>query len=249
MFRNETGAAADVLLPATSWLERWDVAASTVPLQTGRLVQAAGPVMPPRGEARNDARILADLALALGHRGLGWRLARFDFDRWLPRPRYGFRGMAMRPGHYLRRHGIRLWAPELDAEVARLRAVPMPGDGYHLICRRRRLGHNSWLQGATRDGDPEAVAWMRTDDLAALGISDGGTIPIRTDTGALEIPVVAVDGLAPRTVCVPHGIPGLNINDVIPAGAAAIERLSGQLRMTGIAAEVQAAVSTRRRTG
>jgi hypothetical protein len=40
---------------------------------------------------------------------------------------------------------------------------------------------------------------------------------------------------------VPHGLPELNVNELIPAGADAIERVSGQLTMTGIRADVRPA--------
>ena len=67
MFANATGRRADVLLPACSWLERWDFASTTVSFQTDALVQIGAPVMAPLGESRNDVRILGDLAAVNRH--------------------------------------------------------------------------------------------------------------------------------------------------------------------------------------
>ncbi len=248
-FENDTGRLADVLLPSTTWLERWDFATTTVPFQTSPLVQVAGAAMPPTGEARNDAVILSDLALALGLARRPSFPARLAQSRLLPRPRYGFRGLELRPGRYLGRgprtpgRQVRFWDPSFTDDLERLQqASPSLGDdAFVLVCRRRRLGHNSWIHGATRDGDPERVAWLAPEDLAALGLAEGESVTIETAAGRLTLEARAEDGLATRTVVVPHGIPGANVNALIPSGPDAIEWLSGQHLMTGIPARVTAA--------
>ncbi|MCX4243930.1 molybdopterin-containing oxidoreductase family protein [Paraliomyxa miuraensis] len=249
MFESATGRHAHALLPATSWLERWDLAVASMPFLQGPLLPVSGPVMPPQGEARSDTRILAELAVALGLPGPHWRLARLPLDRWLPRPRFGLPVPRVRPGRWLRRNRLRLWDERVADELRRLRAepsaaldVPWPEADPHaftLIGRRRRLGHNSWLHGGQRTGPDEAVAWLSPSDLAALGVDDGQLVEIQGSGGSsLRIPVRAAEGMAPRTVVVPHGLPGLNINALIPAGVDRIERVSGQLVMTGISARV-----------
>lgn len=240
MFRNQSGRAADVVLPATSWLERWDLASTTLIFQADDLVQIAGPAMPPVGESRSDARILCDLAIAMGSRNPLWRLARLPLDRWLPRPRFGVRTVRPQPGRWLRRHRLRLWAPWFVDELARLRGTDgRADDELTLLCRRRRLGHNSWLHGGRRDGNAEATAGLAAVDMTRLGLVDGDTIEVETSAGRLQLPVMTDDGLAPHTIVVPHGLPTHNINAVIPSGAAAIERVSGNHVMTGIAARVR----------
>lgn len=235
MFESATARHAHALLPAASWLERWDLAVTTVPFQRSRRIEVSGPVMPPPGESRTDAVILSELAVALGLPGPQWRVLRRGVDRWLPRPRAGLPGLKLRPGRWLARHRLRLWDERVEGELLRLRAAPAIAAGrMRLIGRRRRLGHNSWMHGGQRSGDAEVVAWVSPEDLARLGGSDGVEIEIRSEVGALRIPVRAVDGVASGTVVVPHGLPGCNVNALIPAGEASIERVSGQLRMTGI---------------
>jgi anaerobic selenocysteine-containing dehydrogenase len=243
MFENATGRLAHALLPSASWLERWDFALSTMTFQQTRLVQVSGRAMAPIAQSRTDARIVADLAIAMGLPGLKWSLLRSRIDRVLPRPRFGVSGLRLVPGRWLAKNRLRLWDTRVATEVERLKAhAPEPDDGsFTLICRRRRLGHNSWLHGGVRSGEPESVAWMRADDLARLGVAEGGAIEIASAAGRIRIGTRAVEGLAARTVVVPHGLPELNVNELIPAGADAIERVSGQLTMTGIRADVRPA--------
>ncbi len=243
MFDNATSRHAHAFLPAASWLERWDLAISTMTFQQTSLLQATRPTIAPRGQARPDARILADLALAAKLRGGAvWRLGRLPLDRLLPALGYGFRVPVPRPGRWLRRNRLRFWDERVAEELRRLAESPLPeADRFTLIGRRRRLGHNSWLHGGQRDGSSESFAWLGPDDLRALGVADGDEIEIRVDDRRLRIAAQAREGIAPRTVVVPHGLPELNINELIGAGPQAVERVSGQLTMTGIAASVAAA--------
>jgi hypothetical protein len=43
-------------------------------------------------------------------------------------------------------------------------------------------------------------------------------------------------------VAVPHGVPGMHVNALMPSGALQLEPLSGQHQMTGIAVEVNVAL-------
>ena len=79
---------------------------------------------------------------------------------------------------------------------------------------------------------------MRPDDMAKVGLSPGASARLATNAGHLTIPVHAKEELPPGTVVVPHGLPELDVNALIPAGAANVERLSGQLTMTGIPVEI-----------
>jgi anaerobic selenocysteine-containing dehydrogenase len=158
-----------------------------------------------------------------------------------------------KPGNYLGRgprtpgHRVRFWHDDLQYEIARLAAYAalvedrgkrQRAGWLTLICRRRRLGQNSWLHGATPDGKPEDTAWLSPDDLQALGLPQGGNVRLQTTGGTLSIMAVPMDEVAPGLVVVPHGVPGVNINELIPSSVDCMEPLSGQHWMTGISVRV-----------
>jgi formate dehydrogenase len=145
LFPNASSETADLLLPAASWLERWDVATTAAILQHTPHLQYGGPVLAPPGQARSERRILADLSLALdrplwgNHRLARW-WGRWPLDRMLTRLlngltfpyRWRHGGAAVlpaprpKPGRYLGRgpltpgRQVRFWHPELEGEGERL---------------------------------------------------------------------------------------------------------------------------------
>jgi len=238
LFANNTLANADVLLPTTSWLERWDVAGTTSIFQTGGRLQSAQAVVDPPGETRHEPRILADLAAAAGLplfksrrvtrvvRAMPW--SRLPTGMWpIPSPR---------PGHW--GGTFTFWHPDLAVPAAKMAEVEaeLIAPGFTLIGRRRRIGHNSWLHRGSHDGRARRHAWLAPEDLESLGIGDGDPIEIRTDAGQMIFTAAADDGLKPGTVAIPHGLPGASINDLIPADR--IDPLSGQLWMSGLRVDV-----------
>lgn len=173
--------------------------------------------------------------------------------RWFRRDLRGLPSPRPKPGRYLGQgprtpgHRVRFWHDDLQGEVTRLakhaRALEADGKRHRegwltLICRRRRLGQNSWLHRATRDGEPEAAAWLSPDDLRALGLPQGGNVSLQTTDGALSIRAVPMDEVTPGLVVVPHGLPGVNVNALIPSSPERLEPLSGQHWMTGIPVRV-----------
>jgi formate dehydrogenase len=287
LFQNTTGREADLLLPTTSWLERWDMANSTALFQHAPVIQYAGPVRPAPGETRSEAHILADVSLALGRPLWGsragahfWRSVTRDARlaacvRMLLWPArlwcHGVQGFPVpqpQAGRYLGYgpctpgHRVRFWHPALTAEPARLAAYaatlcpaprvsgsepqdhtrPVPptqrSTTFTLLCRRRRLGHNSWLHDASHDGDADGAAWMAPTDLVALGVPAGGKLLFQTACARLHMPTVPDSSVLPGTVVVPHGVPDMNVNALIPTGVGMLEPLSGQHYMTGITVQV-----------
>ncbi|HZU85982.1 MAG TPA: molybdopterin-dependent oxidoreductase, partial [Anaerolineaceae bacterium] len=73
LFINESGAFADVFLPATSWAEKDGTFTNT-----DRRVQLVRQAIPPIGNSRPDWKILCDLALRIEKR-LGRPTARWDY--------------------------------------------------------------------------------------------------------------------------------------------------------------------------
>ena len=263
MFESETGRRADLILPTTSWLERGDLAIPGLPLQTVPLLQTTGAVRPRPGEVRGELEVLAGLSLALGRPLLGSAplaraLARMPLDRAIqPLARllgsdYGLPVPTPEPGSYLGRgpmtpgNRVRFWHPALEAEVERLHAHERrltEQEGFVLIGRRRRIGHNSWIQRAGRQTDRETTAWVAPEDLPRLGLAEGEGLRVARGGEAITLPVQAKEGVQPGTIVVPHGALDVNINALLPAGADHIEPLSGQLIMTGVPAQVAAARS------
>lgn len=266
LFESLTGRHAHVLLPVTSWLERADLALPGLPLQMVDLLQTTRRVIDPIGDTRHDHAVLAELSVALGRPLWGSALAakllaRIDTDRLLERTSelawrlfdgrperrgHGVPVPAPQPDTYLGRgpltegHRVRFWDATLDGERARLldHERAMKRDGFVLLGRRRRIGHNSWLHGGTREGALEGEAWLSKSDMDRLGIEDGSTIELRTRAASAKLPARAQEGIAAGTVVVPHGELEVNVNELIPAGEESVERLSGMCLMTGVPVEV-----------
>src|SRR4029453_2048809 len=55
LFQNTTGREADLILPTTSWLERWDIATTTVLFQHTSMLQYARPVRATPDTVRSEA--------------------------------------------------------------------------------------------------------------------------------------------------------------------------------------------------
>lgn len=268
IFANETSQEAHYLLPATSWLERFDVATTTTLFQQAPFLQWSDRIMEPMGEARHELQILSDIAQAMGGRiakhMLPFRLIstlRVDRTagllmaplRWGNGSRvYGIPVPVPKPGNYLSRglltpdRKLHFGPPELESEYQRLDQSANANQstaGFVLVGRRRRLGHNGWLHGGSRDGNAEAVAWLHPSDADAMGLhTTGGIICIQNSSGRIEILAVPHPSVARGTIVMPHGIPGANLNVLVPTEPTFIERLSGQHQMTGIPVEVRVVV-------
>ncbi len=195
LFQNQTGQEADLLLPASTWLERFDLGAWNALFTQASFLDAPRPMRPAPEACRPEWQILIDLSLAAGRPLLGLltRLVRaVNWDALLPpliagttfpfkRSMRGGRGIPWRPpkgGSYVRgkRH-VRFWHPELEGERERLAhyaaeqsQVPPNAATFTLLSRRRRLAQNSWIHGATRDGNTEAGAWLSPGDMERLSV-------------------------------------------------------------------------------
>jgi anaerobic selenocysteine-containing dehydrogenase len=245
LFENETAKLAHLILPTTSWLERWDVATTTATFQAGPLLQTARPVMLPPGEARDELWIFAKLLEVIGsYHPLRW-LGQLPLSRLLPSFGYGVKVPQPKPGSYLGRgprtpdRKVRFWSASIHREFERLSQSRPPFEGLVLLGRRRKLGHNGWLHHGNRDGDPERYAWMHPADIERYALADGALITISTPAASISLPVRSRAEIKQGTVVVPHGIPGASINALIPSGPLMIEALSGQHKMTNISVQIK----------
>jgi anaerobic selenocysteine-containing dehydrogenase len=266
LFQNQTGQEADVLLPATTWLERFDVGVWNGMFTQAPFLESTLPMRPAPEACRPDWQILLDLSVAAGRPVFGvlTRLVRavkwdallqpvidvttFPFKRFIG----GGRGIPWRPpkgGTYLRgKRQVRFWHPELQGERERLARYATEQSQVHtdaatltLLSRRRRLGQNSWLHGATRDGNTEASAWLCLSDMERLGIQEGEDILVSSASGSIRLPAWSNVGVLPGMVVVPHGLPEVNVNTLIGSDRSLIEPVSGMHRMTGNQVQVHRA--------
>lgn len=274
LFPNASSQTADLLLPATTWLERWDVANTTASLQLNNMLQYGAPVAPPPGETRPERQILADLCHAILDRPLvknrliNHILTADKLDQRLTtaldtltwpyrRTKAGKRGLPIpkpKAGNYLGRGAntadkkLHFWSDRLTAEPDRLAAHAQAiaqrerpdytqGLPLTLICRRRRLGHNSWLHNAQHDPQAAAkdtAAWLNPQDMLRLEVEKGETIRINQNGHTIQLPAIPKEDVTSGTIIVPHGLPEININTLIPSGPTRIEPVSGNHWMTGI---------------
>ncbi len=124
-----------------------------------------------------------------------------------------------------------------------------------LITRRAVTTHNSWTHNLADFVEGERGSnylYMHADDLARLGLTDGDLADVRSDAGAVRVPVRRLNDLMPGTVALPHGwghqrarglsvasqTRGVNVNLLAPSGEAHVDPLSGMSKLTAIEVEV-----------
>jgi len=225
IFPTETAGFADVILPASSFYEKWGTFTNT-----DRTVQLARAVVDPPGDARADLAIVQALARRLG---LDWRYdgpyhgvaAVFDEMR---RAMPSIAGITW--ARLLRDGAVtypcaaeddpgepvvfrdRFPTPDGRARlvpVRRTQADELPDADYPLVLiTGRQLEH--WHTGSmTRRAsvldalEPAASASMHPGDLARLGLAPGRRARIATRRGAIELALRADEGIAPGSVFVP----------------------------------------------
>nr|WP_106161586.1 formate dehydrogenase subunit alpha [Hasllibacter halocynthiae] len=221
IFLTETANYADVILPASAFYEK----AGTV-TNTNRQVQMGRPAVPPPGEAREDWRVIRDLANACG---LGWTYEH---------PREVFAEMAgMMPSlanitwERLEREGAVTYpslTPEdpgqpivfgdgFPREGGRARFAPadvvppdeLPDAEYPMVLTTgRQLEH--WHTGSmTRRAsvldavEPEANCSLHPSTLRRLGVEAGGMVTLETRRGAVTLMARADRAVAPDMVFLP----------------------------------------------
>ncbi|MEL6794969.1 MAG: molybdopterin dinucleotide binding domain-containing protein, partial [Pseudomonadota bacterium] len=205
IFLTETANFADVILPASAWPEKTGTVTNT-----NRQVQMGRKALNPPGEAREDWRIIVDIANRVG---LDW-----DYDT--PRMVFNEMKMSMRSLHHItwqrlenenavmypslsnedpgqpvvfgdgfpRRAGRAMFTPARITPPAEV-----PDENFPMILTTgRQLEH--WHTGSmTRrakvlDGvEPEANASLHPKTLRALGVEPGEMISVETRRGSIEI--------------------------------------------------------------
>ncbi len=227
-FMTETAAMADIVLPATTFLEHDDfyTAGAHTYLQLSRAI------LPPHGECRSNHDVICALARRLGARHPGFAMSPLELIDDTLRAS-GLPGVAEFPadgwldccspfasGHFLdgfghadkKFHFRADWAA-LGHDHARLPAYPdhvaVTDDGdparpFRLVAAPSRsflnTSFNNTPSGIAREGRPAVL--IHPTALAGLGIADGERVRIGNEKGSVVVHARAFDGLQQRVVIV-----------------------------------------------
>jgi formate dehydrogenase major subunit len=234
IFETETTKYADVILPASSFLEK-----SGTFTNAERRIQLVAPAIEPPGGAKTDFEILATVSRALGHE-FGW-----------DGPEDAMREIAALTPHFagvtyerLGRKGLQ-WpvapdgtdAPilygdrfELPSGRGRFAALPYkaPGDAADdefplILVTGRKLQHYNAGTMTRRTGNVELndrdVLEIHPDDAARLWIEDGDTIAVRSRRGRIEIAAQLTDRIERGHVFTTFHFPETQTNLLVGASA------------------------------
>ena len=227
-FMTETAAMADIVLPATTFLEHDDfyTAGAHTYLQLSRAI------LPPHGECRSNHDVICALARRLGARHSGFSMTPLELidhtlrASGLPRvedlPADGWLDCCptFESGHFLdgfghadkKFHFRADWAA-LGHDHARLPSFPdhvaVTDDGdperpFRLVAAPSRsflnTSFNNTPSGIAREGRPTAL--VHPAALAGLGVADGERLRIGNGKGSVVVHARAFDGLQQRVVIV-----------------------------------------------
>jgi len=234
IFETETTKHADVILPASSFLEK-----SGTFTNAERRVQLVAPAIDPPGEARTDFEIVKAVSHALGHE-LPWATPADAMDE-IAALTPDWAGISHAR---LGRHGLQ-WpvAPDgTDAPIlyehefsreggrAHFAALPYkaPGDAADdefplILVTGRRLQHYNAGTMTRRTGNVDLmdadVLEIHPDDAARLWISDGDRISVRSRMGRIELPAHVTDRIEPGHVFTTFHFPETRTNLLVGASA------------------------------
>lgn len=230
LFLTDTARYADFVLPATSFVEEWDLVTSW----GHQYLSLNRPAIAPRGEAVSNTELFRRLASVMGFDEPCFRETEQDLIR-----------AALGSGHpYLK--GVTFerlleegWAPlalpadwrpfaeggfptssgkcELYSERLAARGLdPLPGyrppagDGYPLVLISAKSAlhflNSSYAhlpRHARAEGEPHLD--MHADDAAARGIRDGELVRAHNRRGSVVLRARVGDGVRPGVVAMPHG--------------------------------------------
>ena len=234
IFETETTRYADVILPASSFLEKGGTFTNAE-----RRVQLVAPAIEPPGEARTDFEIIKAVSRALGHE-LPWAAPADAMDEiaaltpdWagISHARLGRSGLQW-PVASDGTDAPILYAESFAREGGRAHfaALPYkaPGDAADdefplILVTGRRLQHYNAGTMTRRTGNVELmdadVLEIHPDDAERLWISDGDRISVRSRVGRIELPAQVTDRIEPGHVFTTFHFPETRTNLLIGASA------------------------------
>jgi anaerobic selenocysteine-containing dehydrogenase len=238
LFLNDTARRfADVVLPATAWLEELGCK------MTDTHVYLMEPALPAAGEARSAARVLRDLAARVGLDGFWpWPSEEALLDAILDHPGTGRATVAT-----LRARGgigalqvsqvahpaLRFDTPSgrIELRSSRAEALGLPGlptyDGPRapgspppaaplVLTFGRTLGHFHSFYDAGRAlptlaaREPHPRVWLAPSDAAARGIADGAPVRLSNAQGTFDAVAHVTDRMPAGAAWIRDGWDGLN---------------------------------------
>jgi formate dehydrogenase major subunit len=259
IFENETTKYADVILPASSFLEK--TGTFTNAERRVQLVEAAND---PPGSAKTDFDILCEVSRALGYE-MGYETASDVMDEIAEMtPRYS--GLSH---ERIGRGGLQ-WpvtadgpdSPilyedefELPGGRAHFAALPYkePGEAadreYPLILvTGRRLEHYNAGTMTRRTGNVDLAAGdlleIHPDDAAPRGLDDGGIATIRSRRGEIKLPVQVTTGIEPGHVFTTFHFPEARTN-LLVGSSSDVNTSCPEYKVIAVAVEQHGAAGER----
>ena len=227
-FMTETAAMADIVLPATTFLEHDDI----YPAGAHTFLQLGRAVLPPHAECRSNHEVICGLAERLGACHPGFAMSAIELIDWTLRVS-GLPGIDNFPtdgrldccppfetGHFLdgfaqpdKKFHFRADWRAIGPEHARLPPYPdhvavidedHPEQPFRLVAAPSRSFLNSSFNNTpssvAREGRPTAL--VHPDVLAGIGVRDGDRLRIGNRRGSLVVHARGFDGLQKRVVIV-----------------------------------------------
>jgi anaerobic selenocysteine-containing dehydrogenase len=234
LFWNDTARRfADVVLPATSWLEELGCKSTNTHLYL------MDRVLDPPGETRSVMAVLKGLADRLGFLAefFPWTTEEGPIDAILDHPSTGYAtvaalraegGIRERRVSHVAYPDLRFHTPSGKVEFYSQRAKawglpplpvyePLPASDYPLAFRQGRTmtqfhgfyDHGQVLPTLARL-DPEPELWISPADAAARGLADGAWVRVHNERGDFRARSKVTDRMPPGTVWMRDGWEGLN---------------------------------------
>jgi formate dehydrogenase major subunit len=249
IFETETTKYADVVLPASSFLEKEGTFTNAE-----RRIQLVQPAIEPPGAARTDFDILTTVSRALGHE-MGFRTPE-DAMREIAEMTPHFAGVTY---ERIGRSGLQ-WpvAPDgTDAPIlygerfdlpdgrGQFAALPYkePGDAADaefplILVTGRRLQHYNAGTMTRRTANLELLDhdWLEIhpDDAERLGIQDGAQVEVRSRVGVIAIPARLTERIEPGHVFTAFHFPEVRTN-LLVGGSADVNTSCPEYKVVAVA--------------
>ena len=205
IFLTETAEFADVILPASSYLEKLGSYTNT-----DRRVQIGRPALDPPGEARPDWQIICDLSTRMGY-PMEYESPEQIFDEFaaltssyktLRYANLGATGKLWPNPDPEREDGpVVLFADGFPTANGRAKFVPaewtaareLPSDEYPMVLNTGRLLEHWHTGSMTRRAraldtiEPEAFVGIHPEDARELGIDDGARVSVTSRRGSVTL--------------------------------------------------------------